>query len=118
MQKILSIFLILIMTTLPMLSVSASSDSCQNPAPQSSASMQQVMDMEQGNTHECCTGPSVSCDHGNLCDCDIGQAAYSILSSFQSTFVGYQKSTHKDVIPDLFISKNSESLYRPPITIL
>jgi len=116
MQKILCLFLVFIMTTLPMLSVSASVNTCQQSHPQSSISIQQTMDMSA--THDCCTSPDINCQHGDLCDCDIEQVAYSIVGSFHNNFTDYQKLSHKEVISDLFISKISESLYRPPITIL
>ncbi len=105
------------MTTLPMLSVSASINLCQHSAPQSSSpTMQMEETADMSSMHDCCNSLNASCDHGS--SCDGGQAVYSLLASAQSSFSDYQQSSHLEVIPDLFLSKNSESLYRPPIAIL
>ena len=119
MQKILSVFLIFIMLALPMLSVSASLNTCQHSFPESTTSRVQtishtVIDMD--TMEDCYHSPSVNCDHGIACDCDNGQAGYSVVASLQDTLVAHQLQLHKQVLSDLFVSKISESLYRPPIT--
>lgn len=113
MQKIFSLFLIVLMTTLPVLSASASLEFCQNSHPDS---LNNVMMMEQmtdsSATHDCCLGLDASCD------CDNGQTVSSVLSTLENTISGHQLVSHNAIIPSLFTSKIAESLYRPPITIL
>jgi hypothetical protein len=121
MQEILSVLLILIMTALPMLSVSASVNTCQHSVPESTISDVQTNSytaMDMDTMEDCCHSPAVSCDHGSACDCDNVQAGYSVVASAQDTFVDQPLQLHKQVILDLFVSKVSESLYRPPITPL
>ena len=116
MQKILSVLLIFIMTALPMLSVSASSNTCQHSLSESTFSEVQTISqaaMNMDTMEDCCHGPSVTCDHGIACDCDNSQAGYTVVASSQNTFVDQPLQLHKQVILDLFVSKISESLYRP-----
>jgi hypothetical protein len=124
MQKILSILLIFIMAALPMLSVSASMTCCQHTPSQPSTfatDNQQdlqaisVVEMEMSDMLDCCATSNVSGDHNNACDCNDGQAGNSLVTSTQSTFVDHSTPFNKQVILDLFVSKSSESLYRPPI---
>lgn len=121
MQKILSILLIFIVTALPMLSASASLNTCQHSMPESATIDVQTSShatMDMGTMEDCCHSPAVSCDHGSACDCDNSQAGYTVIASSQDTFVDQPLQLHKQVILDLFVSKVSESLYRPPITRL
>ena len=121
MQKILSILLTFIMTALPMLSVSASPNTCQHSMPEPTITVVQTNShaaMDMSTMKDCCHSAGVSCDNGSACDCDNVQAGYSVVASSQDTFVDQPLQLHKQVILDLFVSKVSESLYRPPITRL
>lgn len=120
MQKILSLLLIMIMSTLPLLSVSAFANSCQNidsHSPHSLSNSEQAVDMSEMH-EECCNDCDISCQHGGLCNCDSGQAAYSISILEQNNFLNYQLFPRRIVISDSFVSINYQSLYRPPITVL
>lgn len=107
------------MTTLPMLSASASVHFCQNTAPDSSDSMVVAQITDISNEHDCCINLEVSCEHGNSpCDCDNGQTSSSIINKIENSFFTHKLVMRKNIIPSLFSSKIADSLYRPPITIL
>jgi hypothetical protein len=119
MQKLISLLLITILTIFPILSASASVNYCQHDASQStiqtSAVEKTIQSMDMSSAHDCCAGVSL-CDHG-ACDCDNGQAAYSFSSTTQVSVVS-SLPQYKEIISNFFISKNSDSLYRPPISLL
>ena len=67
---------------------------------------------------DCCEIIQVVCDHSNACDCDNSQVSYSAVPSLQivnSQYLGHFKPRYNS---PPFHSKSSDSLYRPPISIL
>lgn len=119
-QEVISILLIMLLSVLPMLSTSASIFQCQHTS-STSVEKHDMSNMQMsastiltmvGDLHDCCEEANVQCD------CDNGQVGTSLINTVENCVQTPKKSLFKQAIQPLLVSKTSDSLYRPPITIL
>ena len=123
MQKFLSLFIIFIISVLPIVNASASLPSCENMMPESvsnstiqSMNADSMTGMDMASMHDCCETQKLVCDHTNACDCDSSQVNYSAVPAIQIEQAQYFGGSKPHYISSLFLSKPSDSLYRPPIS--
>jgi hypothetical protein len=117
MQRLAMLFLILILTALPVLSIATSIISA---SPNTTRTCQQHTEMQVGNATpppDCCQLLDNHCASGQ-CDCDTGHFSSSLTSNLSTFPVYYQQSVFQQSLSLGLISYRSNSLYRPPRIIL
>ena len=127
MQNFLSLFIVFILSVSPIVNASVSVSSCDhmmNEPLLNQHSMNSVamadMDINQikSSSHDCCDTLQIDCDNTNACDCDNSQVNYSSIASFHMIASQYLDSFKPSYLSPPFNSKSSDSLYRPPISII
>ncbi len=73
--------------------------------------------VNMASMHDCCETQKLVCDHTNACDCENSQVNYSAVPAIQIEQPQYTGGSKLRYISSLFLSKPSDSLYRPPIDI-
>lgn len=122
MQKLLSLFIVFIISVLPIVDASASLPSCEHMMPETMSTSTHSMNADSmsnmDSMHDCCETQNLLCDHAIACDCDNSQVNYSAVPTIQIEQAQYLGSSKPLYVPTFFLSKVSDSLYRPPIDIL
>ena len=123
MQKFLSHFIIFIISVLPIVNASASLPSCENMMPESvsnstiqSMNADSMTGMDMASMHDCCETQKLVCDHTNACDCENSQVNYTSVPALKIQHPQAVDRLKPQHLSSLFISKLSDSLYRPPIS--
>lgn len=117
MQRLAMLFLILILTALPVLSIATSvifANSNTTPICQQPAEMQAS---HFASEHDCCQMQGNHCVNGQ-CDCDTGHFSSSLTSNLLTLPLYCQQPVFQQCLLLGFISHRSNSLYRPPRIIL
>ena len=117
MQRLAMLFLILILTALPVFSIATSVISA---SPNTTLTCQQHTEMQTGNAtkhHDCCQLLDNHCASGQ-CDCDTGHFSSLLISNLSTFPIYYQQSVFQQSLSLGLISHRSNSLYRPPRIIL
>lgn len=120
MRRLAMLFLILILTALPVLSIATSVISASPNNKTTTLTCQQHTEMQTGNATkhpDCCQLLDNHCASGQ-CDCDTGHFSSLLISNLSTFPIYYQQSVFQQSLSLGLISHRSNSLYRPPRIIL
>ena len=132
MQKLLTLFVTFILSVIPIVNASASLPSCDNVMPKTLSmpephSMNDVTTVDtdtstndsvnMASMHDCCNTPNQNCDHVSACDCENSQVNYTSVPVLKVQHPHAVYRLKPDYLSSQFLSKPTDSLYRPPINI-
>lgn len=123
MQKFVTLIIAFILSVFPIVNVSASPHSCGNMMPMTATMSDSIYtdtvtpsDGDMASMHDCCENAPQICDHSNACDCENSQVNYTSVPALKIQHPQAVDRLKPQYLSSLFISKLSDSLYRPPIS--